>query len=143
MATTRCRIMVAAILVVTSAVIAGRAQQGSGMRMSMYDKSTEITVKGEVTDVSTQTGHHGMSGVHITVKGDTGSIAVHLGPAAFLEEQHLVIAKGDIVEVVGSKVKMADGEAVLARTVKKGETVTVLRDENGMPKWAGMRRGGS
>jgi hypothetical protein len=105
----------------------------------MYDKATEVTVRGEVTEVTTVQGSRSKSGVHVTVAGDTGTVTVHLGPASYLETQNLTLAKGDVVEIVGSKVQVAGEEVVVARTVKKGETTTVLRDENGLPLWSRAR----
>jgi hypothetical protein len=133
----------AAGILAGSAPLAVDARQGRRMRMPMYDTATEVTLKGEVTEVTTETGRRRMSRIHVTLQGDAGPVVVHPGPAAYLEQQHFEVAKGDVIQVVGSKMTVARSVAVLARTVKKGETVTVLRDENGVPKWARAGRGGS
>lgn len=142
MKTSAIGIAMAAVIVAGTAALAVDARQGRRTGMPMYITATEVTLKGEVTEVTTQTGRRGMSGIHVTLKGDAAPVDVHLGPAAYLEQRHFEVAKGDVIEVVGSKVTVAGAEAVLARTVKKGETVTVLRDENGVPKWARAGRGG-
>jgi hypothetical protein len=142
MKTSAIGIAVAAVILAGTAAFAVDARQGRRTATPTYDAATEVTLKGEVTDVTTQTGRHGMSGIHVTLKGDAAPVDVRLGPADYLEQQHFQVIKGDVIEVVGSKVTIAGAEAVLARTVKKGETPVVLRDENGMPKWARTRRGG-
>jgi hypothetical protein len=50
-----------------------------------------------------------------------------------------LFAKGDQVEVIGSKVKGTDTEVVIAREVKKDGKVLTLRNAQGIPAW---RRGG-
>lgn len=131
----------AVLLAAVAAALAVEPRQGGPAGMPMYDKATEVTVQGEVTAVTTVAGRRGMSGIHVTMNAEGGPVEVHLGPATYLEEQHFRVAKGDVIEVVGSRVTINGSVAVLARTVKKGETVVVLRDENGVPKWARGGRG--
>lgn len=47
---------------------------------------------------------------------------------------------GDEVEVLGSKVKLGNSEAVIAREIKKEDKRLMLRDAQGIPQWAGGRR---
>jgi hypothetical protein len=44
------------------------------------------------------------------------------------------------VEVKGSRVTFAGNPAIIAAEVKKGDALLKLRDENGIPAWAGWRR---
>ena len=111
----------------------------------MYIPATEATVTGTVASVEKvtrpeQAGRRGLGGLHLTLKTSSESIAVHLGPIAYMNEQKVVIAEGDILEIVGSRVAM-DGEPVLlARTVKKGANTWTLRDASGKPLWSGPPR---
>lgn len=114
----------------------------AGMAGRMYNPATETTLKGTVEAV-TQPTRGRMMGTHITVKAGEESREVMLGPSRFIAGKGFSFAKGDSVDVTGSKVTMDGKEHVIAReVVKDGKTLT-LRDKNGVPEWAGsgMRRG--
>jgi hypothetical protein len=119
----------------------GSAGWGYGAAYNrMYDPNTVVTVKGTVEDVEHITPMKGMSyGVHLKLKTDTETISVHLGPGWFVERQDMTIAKGDTIEVTGSKITFKGAPAIIAADVKKGETLLKLRDGNAMPLWAGAR----
>jgi hypothetical protein len=121
------------------------AQLGKGPRKGMpnYDPATETTLKGtveEVKEVECQMCRMGTTGTHLMVKSGSETLEVHLGPTAFLTEQKANFAKGDEIEVVGSKVKVNDSEALIAREVRKGEKTLTLRDAQGIPLWSRGRR---
>ncbi|HVA01441.1 MAG TPA: hypothetical protein VMV34_07280 [Terriglobia bacterium] len=109
---------------------------GPGGRARMYNPATETTVKGTVEEVKTVAGRHGWHGTHLTLKTEDKTLDVHLGPESFLKEKGFSLAKGDRVEVIGSKVNYKGGEAIVAREVKKGGETLVLRDAQGIPKWS-------
>jgi hypothetical protein len=44
------------------------------------------------------------------------------------------------VEVKGSCITFGGNPAIIAAEVKKGDDVMKLRDDNGVPAWAGWRR---
>ncbi len=75
------------------------------------------------------------------VKSDAGTFDAHLGPTRFLEKNKFIFAKGDQVEIIGSKVEMDGADALLAREVKKGGKTLTLRNAQGVPAWSGGRRG--
>jgi hypothetical protein len=97
----------------------------------------EATYKGTVEEV-TQHARVGMprTGTHLSLKSDDQILDVHLGPTDFVAAQQMTFAKGDQIEVTGSKVKFGDGEAIIAREVKKGDKTLTLRDARGVPKWS-------
>lgn len=106
----------------------------------MYDVKTVETVKGEVVSVE-EFSSRGMSpGVHVTLKTEKETIPVHLGPQWFMEKQDAEIKAKDVVEVKGSRITFDGKPAIIAAEVKKGDQVLRLRDENGIPVWAGWRR---
>lgn len=130
-----------ACLLLTTALIAAlsASAQRPGNRSRMYDPATETIVKGNVDQV-TQPSRGRMSGTHLFVKADGMTTEVALGPSAFVSGQGFSFAKGDAVEVTGSKVTQSGKEYVIAREViKDGKTLT-LRDKNGIPAWAGRRQ---
>ena len=69
------------------------------------------------------------------LKADSGTPAVYLGPSWFLESKGFKFAKGDEIEVTGSKLEAQD--TIVAREVKKGDQVLVLRNAQGIPAWSG------
>ncbi len=116
---------------------------GQGVGMGQYDPSSVVTVKGTVQDVQTgmmqgAQGSHmkGMGGTHLVLKTDKGTLTVMVGPSSFLQQRNFALAKGDQIEVTGSKVKFAGSDAIIAREIKKGDQVLTLRDQKGVPEWS-------
>ena len=108
----------------------------------MYNQQNVVEIKGIVDAVEQITPTKGMSyGIHLKVKTATETIAVHLGPAWFIERQDISIEKGDMIEVKGSKITFNGSPAIVAAEVEKGETELRLRDDNGFPVWAGTGMG--
>lgn len=113
----------------------------SGRYGSMYDPKTVETISGEVVSVDKIRPIRGMfHGVHLTVKTETETISVHLGPGWFIENQDTKIEAKDKVEIKGSRITFEGKPAIIAAEIKKGEEVMKLRDENGIPIWSGWRR---
>jgi DNA/RNA endonuclease YhcR with UshA esterase domain len=79
-------------------------------------------------------------GLHLTLKTDTGSLNVLVGPARFVKEKNFTFVKSDQLEVTGSKVKFNGSDAIIAREIKKGDKTLTLRDEKGVPAWPMGRR---
>jgi hypothetical protein len=89
-----------------------------------------------------QVGRYGSgSGTRIILKTEKENLEVHVGPTAFVTQSGFTFAKGDQVEVVGSRVRFGDAEVLLAREVQKEGKTLVVRDANGVPKWSRARRG--
>jgi len=120
----------------TAAVAQGR---GAGMGTPNYNPKTEVTVKGTIEDVQQQQGRHGWMGTHLVLKTDSGTLDVHAGPSGYIAENHFSFAKGDVIEVIGSKVTIQDKDALLAREITKDEKTLVLRNAQGIPAWSGSR----
>ena len=118
-----------------------RGSGGWGMGTSyqrMYNPASVETLTGTVESVDKITPMKGMYyGIHLSLKTDKETIPVHLGPGWYIERLDTKIEKGDKIEVKGSKVIMMGKPAIIAAEVKKGESVLKLRDENGIPVWAG------
>ncbi len=107
----------------------------------MYDPKTVETITGTVEAVDQVTPMKGMSyGVHIELKTEEETTSVHLGPGWYIERLDTKIEKGDKIGVKGSRVVMMGKPALIASEVRKGDSVLKLRDENGIPVWAGWRR---
>jgi hypothetical protein len=136
----------AAVLVVGVASLASAQMPCVGGQGSpMYDVQAETTITGTVERVETMTGRcgcgHCLGGTHVVVATGTGTVAVHVGPTAYLTEQKITLAAGDSVEILGARVTAGNRPAFLARQIATGSARWTLRDESGRPLWiAGCSR---
>jgi hypothetical protein len=147
----RIGVVLIAMMMVSVAVTAfaapvkwGRGSGGWGMGdnyQRMYNPATVETVSGEVISVERITPMKRMgSGIHLKLKAEKETISVHLGPAWYIERLDARIEKGDAIEVKGSRVTFAGKTAIIAAEVKKSDALLKLRDDSGIPVWAGWRR---
>jgi hypothetical protein len=115
--------------------------RGTGRGAPNYNSSTEATFRGTVEAVI-EVDHPGFQGkgLHAMLKTDRGTFDLQIGPSSFAAKEHLTLAKGDQIEVVGSQVTDDGADAIIARTVKKGDKTTVLRNSKGIPLWSGGSR---
>ena len=127
-------LMVSALVIASAAQAADPPKSGRA-GMPVYDASTEVTLSGAV-DKITEHRHGRMQGKHLWLKTASETIEVHLGPAAFLAKEKFAVSPSDQIEVTGSRVKIEGADALIARSVKKGETTWALRDGQGVPNWA-------
>lgn len=123
----------AAIILVASGAL--WAQKPGGNTVPKYDAKNEVTLKGTVDEIKEIPGP--LEGVHLILKSDTETILVHVAPDKFLKEMETSFNKGDVLEVVGCKIKDADGsDELLARQITKANNnELVLRDKKGTPIW--------
>ncbi len=107
----------------------------------MYDPAKAETVSGQVVAVEQIASPRG-KGAGVVLKVNTGSetLFVHLGPQWFIDKQEMKIAAGDAVEIQGAKAFRRGKDVFIAVEVKKNGKVLKLRDDNGIPAWAGWRR---
>jgi hypothetical protein len=116
--------------------------QGMGGAGRMYDPAKVEVVAGQVVSLDQIEGRRGPgTGVVLTMKTGSETLSVHLGPQWFMDKQDMKLAAGDSVEIKGAKSTRRGENVFLAAEVKKGGAVLKLRDENGVPVWAGWRRG--
>lgn len=102
-----------------------------------YDPATETKVNGTIEDVQQfECPVSGTVGYHIALRTDAGAVMVHVASTKFMKEYEIAFQKGEEIEVLGSKVKMANGEeALLAREIKRGQNTFTFRDKQGNPLW--------
>jgi len=105
-------------------------------RVPVYSTSDEGVLQGVVQDV-----HEfycpisGDEGTHLLVKTADGTLHVHVAPTRFLRDKRLSFSKGDQIEVVGSRIVYNGHEALIARTVTRGDQTVASREPNGKPMW--------
>lgn len=120
------------VLLVTATALWGQKSASLGPK---YNLASETTIKGTVEDLKVVPG--AMEGIHLLLKNDAETILVHVAPEKFLKEMDSQFAKGDQLEVIGSKIKAEDGtDELLARQIVKSGNQLLLRDKKGTPIWA-------
>lgn len=100
-----------------------------------YDVANEIKIKGVVEEIRQVPGAY--EGTYLVVKTDTASVLVRVAPAAFLKEMDTSFAVGNQVQVTGAKALNVAEEQILAREIIIGTNTVTLRDDKGIPVWAG------
>ena len=127
----RTAFILAFILVLVTAVYAQTQKKSTRPK---YDLATEVTVKGTIEEVRDfQCPVSGGMGAHIILKGN--DLVFHLALTKYLKDYDFKFAKGDEVEIVGSKVIMDDKPTILARVVTRGQNAYTFRDAKGNPLW--------
>ncbi len=100
-----------------------------------YDKSTETTVKGAVSELKLVPPDGPKPVAYLTLKTGSDTAQIFLCPKKFLDDMGIAFKADDAVQVVGSKVKQDSGDLILAREVTlNGETIT-FRFADGKPAW--------
>lgn len=142
-------VVVALSLILTTSIAfaAWKGWRGSGgwgmgtAYQRMYNPATVETLTGTVESVDKIAPMKGMhAGIHVMLKTDKETISVHLGPEWYIERLDTKIEKGDKIDVKGSRITFEGKPAIIAAELKKGDSTLVLRDNAGIPAWAGWRR---
>ena len=119
-----------------------QGQMGPGMmrgRMrgaNIYNPQTETTISGTVQEVS----HYicgPWAGTYTILSTPQGPVNAQLGPSEYLQQQNLRIQPGDQIQVTGSQLNIDGIEVLLARSVTGAGQTVALRNQQGMPMWAG------
>jgi hypothetical protein len=109
------------------------AQQKSAPQVNVnYEVSRETSVQGSVISY-TETSSTAPLGARVTLQTSSGVLDVHLGNAQVLASNHLTLAAGDTVRVVGENVAFGQGTQFVARIVQKGNQSVGLRSARGFP----------
>jgi hypothetical protein len=142
---TRLSILGISTLLTAASVSIVVAQAGPGAARPMYDVKTETMITGTVQSVDSVSGaggggRHAAGGTHLVVKTEKETLAVHVGPTAYLTEQRITLGTGDTLEILGSRIAMDGESVVIARQIKKGDNTWTLRDASGRPLWSGRER---
>ena len=83
-----------------------------------YDPSTETSLTGTVQEVTQQVRGR-MGRIHVSLATDAGVFEVRLGPKQFLDSKNFGVAKGDHLDLVGSRMEVDGTTFFVAREVTK------------------------
>jgi len=100
---------------------------------ALYNPATEDVVRGVVQEeqkfdcpVS-----EGEIGSHLMLKTSEGVLQVHLAPARIMSSHKFSFVRGDQIEVLGSRIRLAGKNGVIAREITRGNETIIFRDGQG------------
>ncbi len=137
-----------AVMITLALAAPALAQPGSGGGMGMgprlYNPQTETTVTGQVEKLEelNMGPSGGMKFQEARLKTEKGTLLVHLAPTWYLDQQKFALKAGDTVKVTGSQVTLNNQPGIIAKDVEVNGKTLKLRDDQGLPAWRGMGRGG-
>lgn len=123
-----------AVLIFAVPGLGGQKVANTGPR---YDIGHEVKVQGTVAEVRDVPGD--FEGTHLLLKTAQGDVLVQVAPADFLKEMGTAYKVGDVVQIVGAKSPDGTEEQVLVREITVGSDTVTLRDDKGVPVWAGWK----
>ncbi len=124
-------------MAVLMAMIARGGQPGA-VEEPRYDTGTVVSVSAAVTDLREVPRGGMLPGLHLIVTTDKdSSLEVFVAPMTYLKELQVAYARGDRLEITGSKVKSGAGTIMLVREVRRDSDTVYFRDSRGKPYWSG------
>jgi hypothetical protein len=98
-----------------------------------YDSSQEITLSGTVSTVLAKPSAGMIPGSHLLLTTGLGLVDVSLGTFGLEGEGALQVAAGQQVQITGVMNTLKNQQVFIARTVKIGEAVFLMRNKHGIP----------
>jgi DNA/RNA endonuclease YhcR with UshA esterase domain len=122
----------AIVLVFCMGAAAQQKAQNAAQQERSYDVSREVSLQGTVVSFAENSSTPPL-GPHVVVQTASGQIDVHLGDARLLRANHLALAAGDSIRVIGENVSYGEGTQFFARILQKGSQTLALRSTRGFP----------
>jgi hypothetical protein len=113
----------------------GGAQQkaaASPEHSRAYNVSREVSLQGTVVDYRPLSSTPPL-GAHVSLQTSSGIVDVHLGNPQMLAVNHLTLAPGDTVRVIGENISGIPGTQFVARILQKGSQAIAVRSPQGLP----------
>ncbi|MBC8182624.1 hypothetical protein H8E88_16110 [candidate division KSB1 bacterium] len=122
------------------------AQPGRGLNRGnitrLYDTKTVETVTGKITKIEkAQTGYGRFSGTLLTIKDKKQELKIYFAPDWYLVQEKLEFKKGESLTVTGSRINFQNEPLLITKDATYNKKKLVIRNENGVPVWAGKRMG--
>jgi len=97
-----------------------------------YNISREVSLQGTVVDYRPLSSTPPL-GAHVTLETSSGIVDVHLGNPQMLAANHLSLAPGDAIRVIGENLAGIQGTQFVARILQKGSLAIAVRSPQGLP----------
>jgi len=122
------------------------AQPGRGLNRGnitrLYDSATEETITGKITKIETaQSGYGRFPGTLLTIKDKKQELKIYVAPDWYLVQENLQFKKGDSLTVTGSRITYDNDPLIIIKEITCNNKQIVIRNDNGVPIWAGKRLG--
>src|SRR5258705_13697469 len=121
-----------AVLLFCASTGAQQNTQSTAQQMRAYEVSREFSMQGTVVSF-TENSSTAPLGPHVVIQTASGQVDVHLGDSKLLKANHLTLAAGDNVRVVGENVTHGTSSQFFARIIQKGSQTLMLRSARGFP----------
>jgi hypothetical protein len=126
------------LLSVSAPWLSANGQEAPSLR-SGYSLAREVNLVGTVSSI-VEDSQTGPQGTNVMVQTGSGLVDVHVGSANYLKLNHLELASGDSVRIIGENFSSGTNTVFLARIVQKGTTAVAVRSPKGMPLWRNGKR---
>lgn len=131
------RVRTCSLLLATAFLFCGSAgaQQKAATSLEHsrgYNISREVSLQGTVVDYRPLSSTPPL-GAHVTLQTSSGIVDVHLGNPQMLTANHLSLAPGDTVRVIGENLNGIQGTQFVARILQKGSLAIAVRSPQGLP----------
>jgi hypothetical protein len=121
-----------AVLLFSVSAAAQQSMQSVPQQKRSYELSREVSLQGTVVSFAENSSVPPL-GPHVVVQTASGQVDVHLGDVRLLQANHLTLAAGDSIRVVGENVAYGTGTQFFARIIQKGSQTVALRSTRGFP----------
>jgi hypothetical protein len=129
------------VLALAPASLAQPGAAGEGSGAGLYDPKTVETVTGLVVSITPPPPPGSLpQRMQLTLKTDTETLPVFLGPHTYIDRQGMKIGDLDRISVRGSRLTVQGKPALIAQEVRKGNQVLKLRDDQGVPLWSPRKK---
>lgn len=141
---------VIALLAAALFAVPAAAQRGTGEPTGIAQQAIKPPIEalsGTVKDIKIgrceKTTGRSPEGAHLIVQTpDAKTINLHLGPTFALREELKQLSVGQDISFEAFRTSRMPEGAYIAKSVKSGDKVFALRNDNLRPRWAGSGRGG-
>lgn len=127
-----CALAMLSLLSSTVPVQAQTAAIETGPAAPYYDVAREVTLKGTASGVLTKPSPGMIMGSHLLLATASGEVDASLGRFGLLGKGALSVTAGQQVEVTGLMKTLMDKQVFVARTVKVGGQVYIMRNQHGI-----------
>jgi hypothetical protein len=116
------------------------SQSNAAAEEPRYETSSNVDIIVVISDVKNVPLGSALNGTHLLVRPESSkpnaeTTDVYLAPDEYLKDFGCTFAKGNKLQVKGSKIRYNGSQLILAREVRLDSTTVYLRDDHGVPYW--------
>ena len=122
------------------------AQSGRELNRSnitrLYNSSTVETITGKIIKIDTvQSGYGRFPGILMSLQIKKQETEVYIAPLWYLSDQQLQFKTGNPITITGSRVTYKGKHLIITSEINYNKKTIMIRNEKGIPVWAGRRMG--